>query len=130
MSEVTLTRVFRKDVETKYGIKPKLSIQTSTHGDKWLSTFKVQGTENWNDGDTVKVNIQEKGDFINFEPIGGGSTSSASTASPQLEARVCKLEDAVFGKQNTTSPQAAAPAEDVIQADDLPFDEEEDGSGF
>ncbi len=87
MSKVILTRVFRKDVDTKYGIKPKLSIQTEEHGEKWLSTFKVSGTTNWDEGQQVEINVQENGDFLNFAPV---ATSQESHSS--LESRVAILE--------------------------------------
>lgn len=127
MSAVTLTRVFRKDKETRYGIKQQVGIQTKEHGDKWLSSFKTQGTEDWQEGMTVNINIQEKGDFLNFTPVLDGSTRSAGSS--ELDARITRLENEVFGG-NTTPSQA--PQEDVIQADELPdFGEEEDaGDGF
>ena len=121
MTEVTLTRVFRKQVETKYGIKPKLSIQTAEHGDKWLSTFKVQGTDSWNEGDTVSIDVQEKGDFINFNPRNDGGAPQRGNGDANLEARVSKLEATVFG---------AGEAEAIIEADDLPDMEEETDGGF
>lgn len=119
MSEVTLTRVFRKDVETKYGIKPKLSIQTDKHGESWLSTFKVAGTENWNEGDVVNINVQEKGDFLNFVPV--GVSSNASSNNSDLALRVERLEAHVFGGVTDTTPTT----EEVIEAGD-----EEEGDGF
>lgn len=131
MSEVTLTRVYRGTQETKYGIKDKVSIQTQEHGDKWLSMFVPSGagdpTADWKEGDVVKIDISEKGDFMNFKVSGGASKASAP-ASPALEARVVKLEEAVFGGAKVT---ASMPAEEVIHADDLPdFDNEEDSDGF
>ena len=95
MGKVTLTKVFRKDVDTRYGIKPKVSIMTVEHGEKWLSSFKVKGTENWEDGMEVAIDVQEKGDFMNFNPTGVSST--ATQAPSNLETRVKKLEDEVFG---------------------------------
>lgn len=115
--QVIIERVFRKNVETKYGIKPNVAIKTNQHGDKWLSTFKTDGTEDWKDGDTVNIEVQQKGDYLNFIPQTAGSNSD-------LAERVAKLEAAVFGNNNTSEP--------VIEANDLPdgFGEEETGDGF
>lgn len=122
MSQVTLVRVLHTTQDTKYGMKPKVAIKTEEHGDKWLSSFKVAGTEDWKEGETVEVDIQEKGDFINFTPRTSGSASTTAAPSSNLEARVAKLEATVFGNE---------PEEDVIQADDLPdMDDEELGNGF
>ena len=108
MSTVTITSIFRKDVETRFGIKPKVGIKTVEHGDKWLSTFKTKGTEDWTEGMTVQIEVSESGDFLNFNPVGGAKTTAS--ASPALEARVKKLEDAVFG--TATAKVADVPAED------------------
>lgn len=108
MSTVQITQLFRKDVETRFGIKPKVGIKTVEHGDKWLSTFKTKGTEDWTEGMTVQIEVSESGDFLNFNPVGGAK----ATASPALEVRVKKLEDAVFGGAKTASKPAEVVAED------------------
>lgn len=108
MTEVTLTSVFRKSKETKYGIKPQISIKTDIHGDKWLSSFNTRGTEDWKPGDIVQINVIEQGDFLNFKPVvnGGGGT-----VNPNLEARVTRLERAVFPKEDEV-------VENIIEAGD------------
>ena len=136
MSSVILTKVYRDTVETKYGMRAKVAIQTDKHGEKWLSalfpTNATLGTESWQVGDEVAIDVQEKGDFLNFKPSGGGSRPSINN--PSLESRVVRLEERVFGSDNTglTAPAVAATDEPVIQADDLPdFGEEADaGDGF
>lgn len=92
METVRLTRVFRKEKETRYGVKPQLSIQTEQHGDDWLSTFNVRGTDAWQDGDEVQIEVTRNGDFLNFKPV----VSHVGSSNPNLEARVEKLEKAVF----------------------------------
>lgn len=132
MSDVTLVRVLRTTQETKYGVKPKLVIKTEQHGDKWLSSFKLGGTENWAEGDVVRINVQEKGDFLNFEPVVGGPSNSAGIGTTSTP-----------GNSNyTTTPQSAhpqvAPSSTAqlmpeISMDGDVFgdtDEEIDGTGF
>lgn len=113
MSSVKITKIFRKDVETRFGIKPKVGIMTEEHGEKWLSTFKTKGTEDWVEGMTVEVEVSEKGGFLNFNPVvKGGATANVT---PALEARVKKLEDAVFGTGAlTASKPAQFAAEDEV----------------
>jgi len=134
MSEVRLTKVFRDSIDTKYGMRAKVAIQTETHGDKWLSallpTNATAGTEDWAPGDTVNIDVIEKGEFLNFKPNGPSKGGSSSSTGPSLESRVVRLEAQVFGGATVS---ASAPAEEtVIQADDLPdFGEEVDaGDGF
>lgn len=134
MSYVTLTSIFRKDVDTRFGIKPKVGIKTQEHGDKWLSTFKTKGTEDWAEGMKVEVNISESGDFLNFNPVlGGGSTGSTGSApakaSPELEGRVKKLEDAVFGGSSQPSVEVI-PASSTPQTDVETTLEDEFDTGF
>lgn len=114
MSVVKITSIFRKDVDTRFGVKPKVGIKTEQHGDKWLSTFKTKGTEDWKEGMEVEVNVSEQGDFLNFNPVGGSAGGARATASPALEARVKKLEDAVFGTKTATDP---IPAEDGLDSE-------------
>lgn len=92
--QVTLTRIFRGDVETRYGTKPKIGIKTVEHEDKWLSTFKLQGTESWKEGDKVNIAVEEKNGYLNFTPI-----------IPDYNDRITKLEEAVFGKKKEPEPQ-------------------------
>lgn len=117
MSIVKLSKVFRKDVETRFGIKPKVSILTEQHGEKWLSTFKVKGTESWEEGMEVQVNVQESGDFLNFTPVGvaGGATAPSSDLVKRVEA----LEAKVFG-----GAIAPKPAEPPMQEDDSSLESE------
>lgn len=113
-----MTRVFRKDQETRYGIKPKISIQTKEHGDKWLSTFKTRGTENWTEGMEVVINVQEKGDFLNFDPIfkdGIPTIAPTSDLTPRIEA----LEKSVFGA-----------VQSEIKTDVEPVEAEDESSDF
>lgn len=97
MSQVILTNVFRKDKETKYGIKPQIVIKTEQHGDKWLSSFKTRGTEQWEPGMEVQINVQENGDFMNFTPVISGSQPVAGAPTGDFEKRLKRLEDHVFG---------------------------------
>ena len=126
MSKVTLTRVFRTDQETKFGVKRKLAIQTQENGEGvWISSFNTKGTEEWVEGMEVDVEITQKGDFMNFKPLGmeGASTSfKPQVNNTELEARVKKLEDEVFSDDTTAS------IKDDILAEDIPFGDDEDGT--
>ena len=93
MESLTITRIWRGDKETRFGTKASVAIMTTQYGDKWLSTFKTEGTEKWAVGDTVDVYVEKKGEYVNFslKPTEG----SANTA---LEVRISALEAKVFGK--------------------------------
>ena len=99
-TELKLTRVFRGKQATKFGEMDKVGIKTDKHGDTWVSgmfnpTKGPNGTENWKEGDTVSIYIEEKNGFVNFSlkpKVNIGGDTSA------LEARIKKLEDKVFGE--------------------------------
>jgi hypothetical protein len=121
--QVHLTKVYRtkqdkagNQLKTKQG-KPyeRISIKTQEHGDRWLSGFGASWNEGWNDDDTVNVTVEENGQYLNF-----------SKADPvdELEARVKRLEDKVFGTgpgMKVVPPEG--PDDDGIRVDDddLPF---------
>jgi hypothetical protein len=90
--KVTLTRVARADKDIKGKLVPTIGIQTKEHGEKWLNSFKLAGTEKWSEGQSVDIVVTEKEVngkiYLNFtlqEPI-----------DPRIEARLQKLEKAVF----------------------------------
>jgi len=55
---------------------------------------KLDIVSNWKQGDLVKVNIEENGQYLNF---------SLPTKTDELEVRVEKLETALFGSKATES---------------------------
>lgn len=72
--QVKLTKVSRKTTDkegnplkTRDG-RPytRLSIQTQEHGAKWLSGFNNAQTANWKEGDSVEMEVTEKGEYLNF----------------------------------------------------------------
>lgn len=121
-TKITLTQIFRKDVDTRFGVKPRVGVKTVEYGDKWLSTFKTKGTEDWVEGMVVEVDISEKGDFMNFNPIikAGINTATQTAYATVIEARVKKLEDKVFG--------VAEVAKETVEAE--PTLEDEFDTGF
>ena len=67
METVTLTKVFRKKVETKYGEKMSVGILTKEHGDTWINGFKHDDNKGWKIGDTVNIEIVKNGEYTNFK---------------------------------------------------------------
>lgn len=44
----------------------RMSIKTEQYGDKWISGFQNKDNKDWKEGDEVEVNIEEKGEYMNF----------------------------------------------------------------
>lgn len=77
IQKVTLTKVFRSDKDkqgkplmSKAG-KPysKCAIKTLEHGDKWLSGFGGAWNQNWQEGDEVQIDVEQKGEYLNFSKV-------------------------------------------------------------
>lgn len=72
--QVKLTRVFRtttrKDGSPLVGSNGLpytiLRIQTNEHGAAWLSGFENESTKAWKEGDTVEIEIEKNGEYLNF----------------------------------------------------------------
>ncbi len=92
---VTLRKIFRDEKETKFGKGIKTTIYTLEYPDERMSTWSKQ-TGGWKEGDKVSVEITRNGQFVNFKPAAMGS---------ELEARVKRLEDKVFGHEESASKE-------------------------
>jgi hypothetical protein len=44
----------------------RISIKVERFGDKWISGFGNDENKNWIDGDTVDIQIEEVGQYLNF----------------------------------------------------------------
>lgn len=66
--QVQITQINRSNKTSKTG-RPfeSLGIKTKEHGDRWLSGFGRADNKSWKVGDTIEVNVVEKGDYLNFE---------------------------------------------------------------
>lgn len=74
MEKVTLTFVGRyttkKDGSPLIGGNGKpytsLRIKTNEHGDKFMSGFDNAQTKDWKVGDTVEIDVEQNGEYLNF----------------------------------------------------------------
>ena len=68
MISVTITAVSRKEKVSTRTNKPftSLGLKTREHGEKWLSGFGNASNAGWKVGDTVDIEVEQKGDFLNF----------------------------------------------------------------
>lgn len=92
--KVIIRKIYRGEQLVKGINKPKIAIKTDSHGESWVSSLNVKGTEAWKEGQEVEIDVTpkvtDKGTYYNFNLPGQGGNAA-------LEARVKKLEDAVFG---------------------------------
>lgn len=83
----------------------RIGIQTDVHGAMWLSGFAGEQTKYWKEGDTVHIEVEENGQYLNFKPL---------SKLDLLEARVEKLEQMMQGTPEMPVVESEEPV-------DLPF---------
>ena len=91
--QVTLNYVKRTPKTSQAG-KPytSLSIKTNEHGEKWLSGFGNKDNENWNTGDTVEIEVEQKGEYLNFStPKGSFQRGGTAPDVNRVEAKIDAL---------------------------------------
>ncbi len=122
IKKLTLTKVYRstknkdgQELLTKDG-RPyeKLGIKTKEYGDKWLSGFGNQFNKNWREGNVVEVDVEQKGEYLNFKGL---------IPIDLLAARVAKLENDFAAFKNPTKQIE----DEYDHAERMPS---EDGSGI
>lgn len=66
--QITITQIARNNKTSKVG-KPYVSvgIKCNEYGDKYINGFGHKDNASWKIGDTVDVEIVEKGEYLNFE---------------------------------------------------------------
>jgi hypothetical protein len=88
LKTVTITNISRKERVSSRTGKPftSLGLQVREYGEKWLSGFDNAATKNWQRGDTVEIEIEQKGDYLNFNvPRKDSSPAQNSGATAELK---------------------------------------------
>lgn len=130
--EINLTKVFRSDknkegkpLMTKDG-RPytKLAIKAQEYGDKWLSGFDGYATKNWKEGDKVEVEVEQKGEYLNFKVQ--SQQDKAWTAIAALSKKILQMEVEINRLKTGTPPVDGFPLNrdadiPVINDEDIPF---------
>lgn len=119
--KVTITRVSATDKKkdgtkllNKYGEYFRVGIQTIEHHDEagnpiWLNGFSKHKPE-WKEGDVLEVEIAEE--VFNGQKQLNFRLPKKNKADPEVEARLKKLEDAVFGANKVEVATEDAPTGD------------------
>ena len=134
--KVTLKGVYRDEElkSTKYGEKQGVALKVEEdtvndiNGDpvtvndraiRGLFSPNQDYTASWKPGDVVNIKIVENGDYLNFtltdEQKEATPAAPTSAGDKALEARVAKLEEAVFNggtKATEPEPEAVDPTDD------------------
>jgi hypothetical protein len=118
--QVQITKIVRKTVDkdnkplvTRDG-RPytRVAIQTKEHGAKYLSGFENFTNKNWKEGDLVEIEVEEKGEYLNFKNL--SQTDKLWNAYNDLLKRVVKMEQVLT--------KGSVPVDEIVEDnDELPF---------
>ena len=124
--KITITKIIRSDKSkdgkpfiTKDG-RPytRIAIQTNEHGSKWLSGFEGFMTKNWAEGQEVEVDVEVKGDYLNFKVL--SETGKIWKELNRQASEIVNLKKAVADFLNHNEPQQDE-QDDFGKDGDLPF---------
>lgn len=96
---VTITRIADKEKISARTNKPFTSrgIQCNEYGERWLSGFAGKDNAHWKVGDTVEIDIVEKGEYLNFSVPKGTHQTVATGFQPTGDLlRVERKVDAIM----------------------------------
>jgi hypothetical protein len=106
MTKLTLTYVGRFAKTSKAG-KPytSLSLKANEYGDRYISGFGSKENADWKEGDTVEVDIETKGDYLNFATPKATFAKTGASFQPQPDQlRVERKLDAILTELQTMKP--------------------------
>jgi hypothetical protein len=90
----------------------RVAIQTKEYGSKWISGFGGNWNRNWKEGDNIDIEIEEKGQYLNFkrpDPL------------KALEERVARIEAELWAKRPQIDEEDVNIASDEITDEQIPF---------
>jgi hypothetical protein len=96
--QVTITALKDTERTSQRTGKPFTSrgIKTAEHGEKWLSGFAGKDNASWKVGDTVEIEVEQKGEYLNFStPKGsfqkGGTSGDLNRVEMKIDALKAEL---------------------------------------
>ena len=97
--KVKITKLLHQEIDIKKGPNKgnkvtQVRIWTDKHDDKMLSAFMVKGMEAWKVGDQIEIEVEQKGEYLNFKLPDKAKEDLKKICDymRKLEKRVLKLE--------------------------------------
>jgi len=121
MEKVTLTRVFKKSIETKNGPATKVAIKTNRHGNNWISGFENSTNKDWSEGDQVEIEVEKNGDFLNFKTPSKKAEAKSDSKMDEVHAMLKELLEVNIRILKIAEPLFISQAEMKPDEDVVPF---------
>jgi hypothetical protein len=99
----------------------RLSIKVQEYGDKWLSGFSNPSNQTWREGDTVEIEVEQSGQYLNFKQPNPRTANlqQLQTIEKKLDEVLSILKgEGTLGAENLTQGQ---PEDDGPDVSDIPF---------
>jgi len=124
MKTLTITRVFRKQKTSSRTGKEftSLGIQCKEYPGKWINGFGGEDNAHWKEGDKVEVEIEQKGDFLDFK------MPKSPKGKPLDDDRLTRMEQKLDKILELLNVQPLNPP--VKESDEPPVSEPEDSVPF
>lgn len=101
--QVTIAAIKRTDRVSKAGKSfVSLGLKTKEYADKWLSGFGGDENSHWKVGDVVEIELETKGEYLNFKTKKVNPVSQApsdSRAGNLIEFKVLPALDRILARQ-------------------------------
>lgn len=122
--KVNLTSVKRVPLTSKSTGKPftSLRITTQQHGDSQLSGFGNKDNEHWNVGMEVDIDVEQKGQYLNFSTAKGSSVSKADVKLGFMEQNMKEMMSILLAlghKAGTLTPAQERAYTGTIEPKDI-----------
>lgn len=123
--KVKIKRITRKDRETSDGRKyTSVGILVDgKNGETWLNGFENDVTREWNTGETVEIEVEKNGKYLNFKTTGRKSRDDRTDQITDLLAQVIDRLDAIESKLGSRKQEELPPPVELggTEDDDIPF---------
>lgn len=91
--QVTITALKDTERTSSRTGKPFTSrgIKVEEYGEKWLSGFAGKDNESWKIGDTVEIEVETKGEYLNFKTPKSFQKGGTAPDANRVEIKVDKI---------------------------------------
>lgn len=66
---LTITKVYKKERNTKNGPAMSLAVMTKEYGEKWIGGWESELNTNWKIGDQIEATVEQNGQYLNYKIV-------------------------------------------------------------
>lgn len=113
--KLTIRKISRKEVSTKFGNKIKVGVKTDEYPNVWLGGFENSDNRAWKEGDSVEVeSVKQNGEYWNFYMP--KKTEQFASEIQEIKKMIKEIHDRIV-----VIPKPENKETDYTPDEDLPF---------